>query len=170
MDTIPDKNPDNPNPTKLSHAERRRAARLAAVQALYQMDLGGARDQTVVREFRDHHFGHADEIGKIEADEDFFEDLVTGVVARQDDVDAAITAHLSEKWKLNRLDKTLRALMRCASFEIMARPDVPALVVIDEYVSIAADFFEGGKEPGFVNASLDKLARSTRAAEFGLIG
>lgn len=170
MDIVPDKNPDAVNPTKLSQAQRRRAARLAAVQALYQMDLGGAPDKTVVREFRDHHFGHADEPGKIEADEDFFEDLVTGVVARQADVDAAVTEHLSETWKLHRLDKTLRAVLRCASFEIMARPDVPALVVIDEYVSIAADFFEGGKEPGFVNGVLDKLGKSVRAAEFGLIG
>lgn len=164
-----DANPDNPNPTTLSHGQRRRAARLAAVQALYQMDLAGAPDKTVVREFRDHYFGHADELGKTEADEQFFEDLVTGVVANQDAVDAAISDHLSEKWKLSRIDMTLRAIMRAASFEVIHRPDVPALVVIDEYVSIAADFFDGGKEMGFVNGALDKLAKHVRKAEFGLI-
>jgi len=165
-----DANPANPNPTRLSHSQRRRAARLAAVQALYQLDLSGELDKVVVRQFRDHHFGHADEVGKTEADEVFFEDLVLGIVANQSDIDEAISAHLSEKWKLNRLDKTLRALMRCASFEIIKRPDVPALVVIDEYVSIAADFFDEGKEPSFVNGALDKLAKSVRSAEFGLIG
>jgi len=165
-----DANPENPNPTRLIHSQRRRAARLAAVQALYQLDLSGELDKVVVRQFRDHHFGHADEVGKTEADEVFFEDLVLGIVANQSDIDEAISAHLSEKWKLNRLDKTLRALMRCASFEIIKRPDVPALVVIDEYVSIAADFFDEGKEPSFVNGALDKLAKSVRSAEFGLIG
>lgn len=156
-------------PTTLTLPQRRRAARLAAVQALYQMDLAGGQDKTVIREFRDHHFGHADEPEKTEADEEFFEDLVTGVVANQADVDAAISEHLSKKWTLKRLDITLRAIMRAASFEIMQRPDVPALVVIDEYVSIAADFFDGGGEMNFVNASLDKLAKSVRKAEFGLI-
>ncbi|WP_371397625.1 transcription antitermination factor NusB [Fretibacter rubidus] len=156
-------------PTRLTMPQRRRAARLAAVQALYQMDLAGTQDKTVINEFRNHYFGHADETDRVEGDEDFFEDLVKGVVAKQDDVDAAISAHLSEKWKLKRLDMTLRAIMRAASFEIIQRPDVPALVVIDEYVSIAADFFEGGGEMNFVNASLDKLAKSVRSAEFGLI-
>ncbi|MGB0907910.1 MAG: transcription antitermination factor NusB [Maricaulaceae bacterium] len=147
----------------------RRAARLAAVQALYSMDLSGELDKKVVREFREDHFGHAEEDGKIEADEAFFEELVLGVVSKQTEVDAAIAEHLSKKWSLKRLDITLRAIMRAASFEIMQRPDVPALVVIDEYVSIAADFFEGS-EPGFVNGALDKLARKVRAAEFGLVG
>lgn len=147
----------------------RRAARLAAVQALYSMDLSGELDKKVVREFREDHFGHEDEEGKVEADEEFFEDLVMGVVAKQAEIDVAIAEHLSKKWSLKRLDITLRAIMRAGSFEIMQRPDVPALVVIDEYVSIAADFFEGS-EPGFINGALDKLSRKVRAAEFGLIG
>lgn len=147
----------------------RRAARLSAVQALYQMDVAAEPSKSVVREFLNHRFGHEDETDMIEADEEFFEDIVLGVVARQDDIDAEIAAHLSDKWKLKRLDITLRAIMRAAAYEILRRPDVPALVIIDEYVSIATDFFDGG-EQGFVNASLDKIARKIRAAEFGLPG
>ncbi len=149
--------------------ELRRAARLAAVQALYQMDIGGETTGAVIRQFLDHRFGAADETGMLTADEDFFEDLVMGVVREQDRIDAEIAAHLSEKWSLKRLDITLRALMRSAGYEIIARPDVPALVIIDEYVSLSTDFFDD-KEPGFVNGALEKLAKKVRAAEFGLTG
>lgn len=152
-----------------AHPKQRRAARLSAVQAIYQMDVAGEPSKNVVREFRNHRFGHAGEPGMIEADEDFFESIISGVVDRQEEVDANIAAHLSEKWSLKRIDITLRAIMRAATFEIMGRPDVPALVIIDEYVSIASDFFEGG-EPAFVNGSLDKIAKKVRAAEFGLTG
>jgi len=148
---------------------RRRAARLAAVQALYQMDMSGEGDKPVIRQFRDHHFGHLGEAGKVEADEEFFGDIVEGVVTHQADIDAAISGHLTAKWSLKRLDSTLRAIMRAGSYEIQHRPDVPALVIIDEYVSIASDFFDGGKEPGFVNGALEKLAKHIRKAEFGLI-
>ena len=146
----------------------RRSARLAAVQALYQMDVASEPSKNVVREFLNHRFGHEDEPGMVVADEEFFEDIALGVVDRQSDIDTAIAAHLSKKWSLKRLDVTLRAIMRAASYEIMRRPDVPALVIIDEYVSIASDFFDDGKEPGFVNAALEKLAKQVRAAEFGL--
>lgn len=148
---------------------RRRAARLAAVQALYQMDLSGEGDKPVIRQFRDHRFGHRGEAGMVEADEAFFEDIIQGVVANQIDIDAAISDHLSKSWSLSRLDITLRAIMRAGSYEILRRPDVPALVIIDEYVSIAADFFDAGKEPSFVNGALEKLAKHWRKAEFGLI-
>lgn len=148
---------------------RRRAARLASVQALYQMDMSGEGDKPVIRQFLDHHFGHLGEAGKTEADEEFFRDVVEGVVAHQAEIDAAVSDHLSAKWSLHRLDSTLRAIMRAGSYEIIRRPDVPALVIIDEYVSIASDFFEGGKEPGFVNGALEKLAKHVRKAEFGLI-
>ena len=87
----------------------------------------------------------------------------------QDDIDKSISDKLSEKWSLKRLDLTLRAILRAAGYEIQRRPDVPALVIIDQYVSIASDFFEG-KEPGFVNGALDKMAKEVRKAEFGLVG
>jgi len=155
--------------SKGPHSKLRRAARLGAVQALYQMDVGGTLSTSVVKEFIEHRFGHEGEEGYIATDEDFFSDLVEGVVKFQDDIDKSISDNLSEKWSLKRLDLTLRAIMRSAGYEILRRPDVPALVIIDQYVSIAADFFEG-KEPGFVNGALDKMAKAVRAAEFGLIG
>ena len=105
----------------------------------------------------------------IVADETFFEEIILGVVENQTNIDENIASHLSEKWSLKRLDITLRAIMRAATFELTRRPDVPALVIIDEYVAVAGDFFEGG-EPAFVNGSLDKIAKMARAAEFGLPG
>ena len=151
------------------HAELRRASRLAAVQALYQMDVGGEPTKIVINEFLEHRIGHSGETGVPDADEEFFEDVVLGVVREQAAIDQAIADHLSEKWSLKRLDITLRALMRAAGYEIIYRPDVPALVVIDEYVTLSTDFFEG-REPAFVNGALEKLAKKIRAAEFGLTG
>lgn len=145
----------------------RRVSRVSAVQALYQMDVSGEPHKTVVKQFLDHRFGYDDEPGMVHADEPYFEDIMTGVVTNQADIDAAIEDKLSDKWPLRRLDATLRALLRSATYEIMRRPDVPALVVINEYMAIATDFFSG-KEPGIVNGVLDKIAKHVRAAEFGL--
>lgn len=145
----------------------RRVSRVSAVQALYQMDVSGAPHITVVKEFLDHRFGHDDEPGMVRADEPFFEDIMKGAVANQSKIDEAISKRLTEKWPLRRLDATLRALLRSATYEIQSRPDVPALVIINEYMSIATEFFSG-KEPGIVNGVLDKIAKDTRSAEFGL--
>lgn len=146
--------------------QSRNSARLAAVQALYQMELAGQKSKLVVHEFNEHWFKTS---GKLEnTDSEYFELIVLGVVAEQAAVDKAISEKLSEKWKLDRLDTTLRAIMRCASYEILRCFDVPGTVIIDQYVSIAHDFYEGG-EPKFVNAALDKLAREYRTAEFGLV-
>lgn len=146
-------------------AELRGAARLAAVQALYQMELSGLGAKKVIMQFRNHEFGYDGEDGFVAADEEFFDELVSGVVENQADIDKFITAKLSEKWKLSRLDVTLRALMRASTFELLKRIDVPAKVVIDEYVTMAMDFYDG-PEPKFVNASLDNLARELRPHEF----
>ena len=140
---------------------------MSAVQALYQMDVSGAPHKTVVKEFLDHRFGYEDEPGMVRADEPYFEDVVNGVVRDQAKIDEAISGRLNDKWSLRRLDATLRALLRSATYEIQSRPDVPALVIINEYMAIATDFFSG-KEPGIVNGVLDKIAKDTRAAEFGL--
>ena len=145
----------------------RREARLSGVQALYQMDVAGTKSKQVIFEFLNHRFGFEGEDGMVAADETFFEALVEGVVREQAQIDAKLDAQLPAKWPLRRLDMTLRALLRAGVFELTQRPDVPALVVIDEYVAIAADFFDG-KEPGMVNAVMDKIAKSVRAAEFGL--
>lgn len=152
------------------HAKLRRAARLAAVQALYQLDIGDdLLSGTVVNEFMEHRFIKNGDGDVSSVDEEFFKDIVEGVVKFQSDIDAGIASNLSEKWSLKRLDLTLRAILRSAGYEIQRRPDVPALVIIDQYVSIAADFFEG-KESGFINGALDKMAKDVRKAEFGLVG
>jgi len=145
----------------------RRVSRRSAVQALYQMDVSGAPHKTVIKEFLDHRFGYEDEPGMVRADEPYFEDIMNGVVTNQTRIDQAIDGRLSDKWPLRRLDATLRALLRSATYEIQSRPDVPALVIINEYMAIATEFFSG-KEPGIVNGVLDKIAKDARAAEFGL--
>ena len=147
------------------NTRRRHLARLSAVQALYQMELGDKKSKLVVREFNDHWFENAAKSGGERADEDFFELIVLGVVAEQDAVDAAIRSKLSGNWRLSRLDTTLRAILRCGAYELLRMFDVPGVVIIDEYVGLTRDFYEGG-EAGFVNAALDKLAREYRTAEF----
>lgn len=149
------------------HSVLRRRSRLSAVQALYQMDISGNPSKTVIFEFLNHRFGHEEEVGYVAVDEKFFEDLVKGVIDFQEEIDVEIKTFLSEKWKMSRLDKTLRALLRAGCYEILRRPDVPAPVILDQYVSIAADFFDV-KEAGFVNGILDKIAKKTRTAEFSL--
>ena len=134
-------------------------ARLAAVQALYQMEAAGAGVEAVVREFLDHRFGGDIEGSRLaEADEAFFAELVRGVVEDQTAVDRAVAKRLATGWRLERIDATLRAILRAGAYELSRRPDVPTEVAIDEYVEIAKSFFEG-PEPGFVNAALDGIAR-----------
>lgn len=146
-------------------AKARRArtvARLAAVQALYQMELAGTGVEAVVREFTDHRFdGDIEGETLAEADETFFSELVHGVVSEQNTIDSAVTHRLATGWRLERLDATLRAILRAGGWELMHRPDVPVEVAIDEYVEIAKSFFEG-PEPGFVNGALDGIARDAR--------
>ncbi len=101
-----------------------------------------------------------------EPDAEFFTDLLRGVPKHQVEIDRSVARCLSENWKLERIDSILRAILRAATCELIARPDVPAKVVIDEYVEIAHAFFSG-EEPKFVNAALDKLAHRKRAPEFG---
>jgi transcription antitermination protein NusB len=144
---------------------RRSVARLAAVQALYQIDLSGARPETVIAEFLKHRLGReidGEQYG--EADPALFADIVRGTIERRTDLDAAISAVLTPDWPLERLETVLRAVLRAGTFELMARPDVPAPVAISEYLDIAHAFFSG-KEPGLVNGVLDKLAHRLRPDE-----
>jgi N utilization substance protein B len=144
--------------------QARSVARLAAVQALYQMEISGAGVETVVREFDAHRF-ERDLEGEIlaEADEAFFADLLRGVVERRAQIDTQITARLAEGWRLERLDATVRAILRCGVFELTGA-GTPPQVAIDEYVEIAKSFFGAGPETAFVNAVLDQTARDARAA------
>ena len=139
----------------------RGAARLAAVQALYQMELSGAGADAVVAEFVDHRFERPEEDAEAQgpADEAFFAAVVKGVVADQSAIDRAIAKRLASGWKLERLDATVRATLRAGAWELYRRGDVPTEVVIDEYVELAKGFTD---ETGFVNAALDGLARDLR--------
>lgn len=140
----------------------RTVARLAAVQALYQMEIASAGVEAVIREFCDHRFdSDLDGERLAEADEAFFAELVRGVVGHQARIDHAIAARLAQGWRLDRLDATLRAILRAGAFELMERPDVPLEVAIDEYVEIGKCFFEG-PEPGVVNGVLDGIAKEAR--------
>jgi transcription antitermination protein NusB len=144
--------------------QARSVARLAAVQALYQMEVSSAGVEAVIREFAEHRFDRASDDGDAPlatADEAFFADLVRGVVAHQKAVDAAVARKLASGWRLDRLDATARAILRAGAYELMERADVPTEVVIDEYVELAKSFFEG-PEPGFVNGALDAVAQDAR--------
>jgi N utilization substance protein B len=146
-------------------ANQRGAARLAAVQALYQMDVGGATLPAVVAEFEAHRLGSELEGEQLRpADAAFFRTLVGGVVEMQRRIDPTVHAHLPPTWPLTRIDLTLRAILRCGAFELLERRDVPARVVISEYVDVAHAFFEAD-EPGLVNGVLDAIARETRPTE-----
>ena len=146
-------------PKKRGTSRSRRAlARLAAVQALYQIDLTAGEPAKVVAEFRQHRID-------AKADHDFFGAIVEGVSTRHVEIDALLTPLLAEGWALPRLETVLRAILRAGAFELVARGDVPARVVIDEYVGVARAFFSD-KEPGVVNGILDRLARRLRAGEF----
>ena len=143
--------------------EARHAARVAAVQALYQMELAGGGAEETLEEFVAHRFGEFE----IAPDQDFFAAILRGVPQHQVEIDRSIAGALAANWTLARIDSTIRAVLRCGLYEMVARRDVPAKVVIDEYVAVSGAFF-GGDEPGFVNAALDTIAKRKRAPEFGL--
>ncbi len=149
------------------HAERS-AARLAALQALYQLEITGGAPEDVIAEFIEHRFASVDaEVGNAGPhDEAFFADVVNGVLQHQMEIDRSLARALAAGWTLARIDAILRALLRAAAYELVARRDIPAKVVIDEYVELSRDFFDG-QEPKFVNAILDTLAHRKRAEEFG---
>lgn len=149
-----------------SQHNARGTARLAAVQALYQMDIVQTDAAVVIAQFVRYYFGHEVEGAYYDrADERFFEDLVLGVVREQISVDPLIARHLAEGWRLARLDSILRAILRAASYELKNRRDVPFKVIINEYVDVAHAFF-GGDEPRVVNGILDAIAREVRPEEF----
>lgn len=139
----------------------RARARLAAVQALYQMELAGVPVAQVAREFIEHRFASQDQ----PVDAAFFSDLVRGVVEHQVVVDRGLAEVLVEGWSLERLDSTLRALLRAGAYELRFRPDVPPRVVLNEYVEIAHAFFSG-QERAFANGVLDRVARVARPGAF----
>jgi N utilization substance protein B len=140
----------------------RAAARLAAVQALYQHDMEGTLLPTLLDEFHRHRLGAVIEDDQYHAAEvAFFDDVVKGVVARRDEIDAALGARLAEGWKVERLDKTMLQILRAGAYELMARKDVATGVAISEYLDVAHAFFDA-KEAKFVNGVLDAVAKDVR--------
>ncbi len=146
------------------HAASRTRARLAAVQALYQMEFTQRDVSEVLDEFTGHRFQSVDIYAG--ADRALFCEIVSGTAHRQREIDIEIAKHLAEGWRLSRIDSILRAILRAGIYELICRSDVPARAVINEYVEIAHDFF-GGEEPGVVNGVLDRVARDSRPREFG---
>ena len=152
-------------PTK--PVSKRGAARLAAVQALYQIDFTGSDPELTIAEFLEHRLGREIDGEKYrEADADWFAQLVRGVIAGRDDLDAEILPLLEKDRSIARLQPILRAALRGGVYELLRRTDVEARTIITEYVEVARAFFDTGPEPGMVNGILDRLAHRLRAAEF----
>jgi N utilization substance protein B len=138
---------------------RRSAARLAAVQALYQIEVTGTPAEAVIGEFVQHRIGRDIDGEKfITAEPQLFSDIVRGTSARREDVDRLVGGALSEQWTLERLELPLRAVLRAGAWELLATPDTAPGIVINDYVEVAHAFF-GGREPGMVNGVLDRIAR-----------
>jgi N utilization substance protein B len=153
---------------KQAEIAARRAARLGAVQALYQMEVAGASTADVIAEFSAGKLPRETEATYTESEGDleFFNVLIEKAVERQATLDRAIARHLSKGWRLERIDAVARAILRAAAAELEQRRDVPTAVVIDEYVELANAFFDG-PEPGFINAALDACARDLRSEPQG---
>jgi len=143
-------------------ANRRGAARLAAVQALYQQEMEGTPLARLLDEFHQHRLGQEIEDAQYEkADVAFFDDVVSGVIARQDEIDALLSERLAEGWRLERLDKTLLQILRAGTYELLARADVPTSAAISEYLDVTHAFFDKG-DAKFANGVLDAVAKAVR--------
>jgi transcription antitermination protein NusB len=159
-----------PAPKDGRKANRRGAARLAAVQALYQMDIAGTGSTEILAQFESHWIGREVEGNQyLPAEAAFFREVVNGVVREQRSLDPLIDAVLAATWPLKRIEAILRAVLRAGAFELGHRSDVPARVVVAEYVDVANAFVDR-EETGMVNAVLDQLARKLRAGEFETAG
>ena len=146
----------------MTRSTSRSAARLAAVQALYQQEMEGTPTPRLIHEFHAHRLGATiGDVTYVDAEESFFDDLVTGTSARLAEIDELITARLADGWSLARLDKPMKALLRVGAYELLARVDVPVATVLTEYVDVAKAFYDK-RETGFVNGLLDALAKAAR--------
>jgi len=146
-----------------ARSRSRSAARLAAVQALYQQEMEKTPLTVLLHEFHHHRLGATIEgIEYADAEVDFFDDLVSGVDARRDELDALIAGKLAEGWSLTRLDRPMRQILRAGAYELVARIDVPTASVISEYVDVAHAFYDK-REAAFVNGLLDALAKEVRS-------
>jgi N utilization substance protein B len=150
-----------------ARSQARSAARLAAVQALYQQHMEGTSLARLLDEFHQHRLGRTiddedfDEAEYADAEVPFFDDVVRGVDARRDEIDALVASKLAAGWSLTRLDKAMLQVLRAGTYELLARADVPAAVAINEYVEVAKAFFDDGQAK-FVNGILDAVAKEAR--------
>lgn len=149
-----------------ARSQSRSTARLAAVQALYQWQMEKTAPARLLNEFHQHRLGkpqdEEEDAEFAEAEVAFFDDVVSGVIARIEEVDAALLAKLAEGWTLARLDKTMLQILRCGAYELLARADVPTATAISEYVDVAHAFFDE-REAKFVNGVLDAVAKELRS-------
>jgi N utilization substance protein B len=150
----------------MSRSKSRAAARLAAVQALYQHDMEGTHLASLLDEFHRHRLGgeiddEVDDTQYADAEVAFFDDLVKGAIARRDEIDDLLSGKLAEGWKLERLDKTMLQILRAGAYELLARADVSTGTAISEYVDVAHAFFDA-RETKFVNGVLDAVAKAVR--------
>ena len=145
-----------------ARSKARSAARLAAVQALYQRQMEDTHLARLLDEFHQHRLGREiEDVHYADAEVDFFDDVVSGVVARQDEIDGLLRERLAEGWNLARLDKTMLQILRAGTYELLARADVPVGSAISEYVDVAHAFFDA-REAKFVNGVLDAVAKAVR--------
>jgi N utilization substance protein B len=152
----------NANSRPSPRSQARSAARLAAVQALYQHAMEGTGEARLLDEFHQHRLGmtvDGDEFA--DAEVDFFDDVVSGALARRDEIDALVSERLAAGWTLARLDKTMLQVLRAGTYELLARADVPVGTAISEYVDVAKAFFDD-KQAKFANGVLDAVAKAVR--------
>lgn len=143
-------------------SQARSAARLAAVQALYQQQMEGTALARLLDEFHQHRLGmEVDEEQYADAEVDFFDDVVSGVDARREEIDELVAGKLAAGWTIARLDKTMLQILRAGTYELLGRADVPAASAINEYVDVAKAFFDD-REARFVNGILDAVAKELR--------
>ena len=143
-------------------SQARSAARLAAVQALYQHRMEGTAQARLLDEFHQHRLGREiEDVHYADAEVDFFDDVVSGTIAREEEIDALLRERLTQGWSLERLDKTLLQILRAGAYELLARADVPTGSAISEYVDVAHAFFDQ-REAKFVNGLLDAVAKAVR--------
>jgi len=145
-----------------ARSKSRSAARLAAVQALYQWQMEATPLAKLLDEFHQHRLGREIEDAQYaDAEVAFFDDVVSGVIARQDEIDALLSERLAAGWSLQRLDKTMLQILRAGTYELLARADIPTGTAISEYVDVAHAFFDE-REAKFVNGVLDAVAKAVR--------
>ncbi len=154
----------------MTRIAERRGARLAVVQALYEMEISGKGVIEALAEFEAHWIGReVDGVAHPPAETAFFRELLAGCVEKQRAIDPALDQALTKGWPLKRIEAVLRAILRAGAFELLFRPDVPARTAISEYVDVAHSFYNAD-EPGLVNAVLDRVARDVRSSELSGTG